>query len=249
MRPARVGHVSVPSSPPRQHRDGYVQFPSRVNSLDSYQVGRSVPLPISRRSPREDEVLPSIEREPEPPTSSRILHDSSQTHRYGHSSISSGYHRTTTQAEVYSPKRVAFPLSIHDSRDGHHELASKHFKPVYDDAVPPPQTSMFHEMHNRGPMGSRIQPRVQPDREAINLTSSPSRPSGRDRGVFAVPPGSYLTAASTSRTYGRNDYPVRIPGHWKTGRYVDRRDTYPRSYGAAEARYTNGSNHNPATRK
>lgn len=172
-----------------------MQPPRRVNSLEGNRTSRPTLAP-SRRTSEQDIVLPSVEREADGVSSPRRAPDAPPQFRHDRNSGSISY------AEVQSPKRKDFPVSMYHAEEGNHPQAAKRLKPIYDasDAymrLAPSQPDIPRQIRDREPMDSYGRHRVQPYVETINLTSSPTRPLyGGGREVFAPAPPRMMAGPS-----------------------------------------------------
>jgi len=124
----------------------------------------------SRRPSEQDVVLPSVEREQVDLTSPR--------HHLNDHSLHAAP-RPLREHTTMPPKRRSFPY-FPDDRD-HIGSEHKRVRPTYFDESMAPRAEVAHVSRpplpsNRQTMESRTQPRAQPSREYIDLTSSPRRP-------------------------------------------------------------------------
>jgi hypothetical protein len=197
-----VEYIPLPSSPLQQRRDGYVHAPSRVNH-DNYHSNRSAPMPVSRRPSREEDVIPSIERDQEPTAPARTTDNNQHARRYDDGLAPVG-HYSMRQA---NPQPPPLPAAFNGIRDDYYEQVPRRLKPVhYEGAAPSKssQSSIFDRMHSRHATETQSRPRV-PNSHVVDLTSSsPLRPSASDREVYAAP---HVSAGSTARSYA--SHPLR----------------------------------------
>ncbi|KAF2658779.1 hypothetical protein K491DRAFT_246707 [Lophiostoma macrostomum CBS 122681] len=173
--------------------------------------------------------------------SPRRVDESSQFSRIDRRSIPRGY-ASAMPAEEQRPKRDLYAAALNDQ-----DHTSNRSRLVYRNEYPSYEAthgSMFSRLHNREPMA---RPRIPPQNEVIELTSSPQRPSSSGRHERYAPAHPYATTLPNHRPRipdSHREYNTHGSEHLPPVEYVTRSQhaepshVYTRAAVSDESRYT-----------